>query len=40
MASSYQRAKRYAMFKFFGSGLLIFTLLICLSGLAERVAPV
>lgn len=39
MASQYQRAKRYATFKFFASGMIIFAFLICLSGLAGGIAP-
>ena len=37
MASSYQRAKRYAFWKFYASGMAVFTLLVGLSGLAGMV---
>ncbi len=37
MASSYQRAKRIAFWKFYGAGLAVLTLLAGLSGLADRI---
>lgn len=39
MASSYQRAKRVAFWKFYGYGLAVFSLLAVISGLAGRIAP-
>ena len=38
MASSYQRAKRYAFWKLYGCGLAVLTLLAGLSGLADRIS--
>ncbi|WP_277870023.1 hypothetical protein [Stutzerimonas balearica] len=38
MASSYQRAKRLAFWKFYGYGLAVFSLLAGLSGLVDRIS--